>query len=285
MVYVFVVIISALFLGAYEVLKKVSLKQSRVEEVLFFYCLSGFLISLFFINDAVNVDLINIIFILLKSGIIVVNWLLVAKCMAKLDVGIVVTFSLLNTILVVFASNIFFKEVITWVHLLSLFFISLGIYLVTKLENKEKEKKIEYKYIVYLILASVLGTCSALLDKYLLNIKEIKYSSILVWFMLFNTIIYGCIYFVKNKKIEIKKLKTNYWMILTGVFIVLADVSYYYSIAMDGAQLSIISILRKFSVIVATILSSIFLKEKKLLQKLMILLIMLLGVALPIFNK
>ena len=103
--------------------------------------------------------------------------------------------------------------------------------------------------------------------------------------MLFNTIIYGCIYFVKNKKIEIKKLKTNYWMILTGVFIVLADVSYYYSIAMDGAQLSIISILRKFSVIVATILSSIFLKEKKLLQKLMILLIMLLGVALPIFNK
>ena len=62
MVYVFVVLISALFLGAYEVLKKVSLKQSRVEEVLFFYCLSGFLISLFFINDAVNIDLINIIF-------------------------------------------------------------------------------------------------------------------------------------------------------------------------------------------------------------------------------
>ena len=72
-------------------------------------------------------------------------------------------------------------------------------------------------------------------------------------------------------------------MILTGVAIALADASYYYSFTMSGSQVSLISICRKLSVVIATILASIFLKEKHLLKKLGVLVIMLIGVALPVF--
>ena len=285
--YIFFVFLSALFLGAYEVLKKISLKRSSVYEVLFFYCLSGFLISLIFINDAIDVSFNEILFVLLKSAVIVINWLLVAKCMQKLDVGIVVGFSLLNTVLVVFGSSLFFNEVITWLHFVSLLFIGAGIILITLLERKQNDKKIKnnYLYIILLIIGSVLGACSGLLDKYMLNVKGVKPTAVLVWFLFFNTLIYGVIYLIKNKKIEWKKIKENYWMSLTGIAIAASDIVYYYAIIMDGAQISLISILRKSSVIVATILASVFLKEKYLLKKLGLLLIMLIGISLPIIFK
>ena len=147
--YILFVLISALFLGCYDVLKKVSLKKSSIYEVLFFYCLSAFVLSLFFIGDGLDVNFIDVLFILLKSLIIVVNWLLVLVCMKKLDVAIVVGVSLLNTVFVVLGSSLFFEEQLTPIHLFSLLCISVGIYLISKIENKDKPKEVknDYKYL------------------------------------------------------------------------------------------------------------------------------------------
>ncbi len=283
--YIFLTLASALFLGVYEVLKKVSLKKSDIYEVLFFYCLSGFIISLVFSKDLFNVSFLDVIFILLKSGVIVVNWLLIMKALKTLDVGVVVPFSLLNTILVVFGSFFIYKEELTWIHFVSLIIISTGIILITRLKNKNETKNEQGKFLAFVFLLSscVLGSASGLLDKYLLHVREINSTSVLAWFLSFNTVIYGIIYLCKNKKINFVALKDNYWMIFTGAGIAIADILYYTAISLEGAQLSIISIVRKMSVIVSTVLASIFLKEKKLVSKLLILALMLIGVALPVF--
>lgn len=285
--YITLALLSAFILGCYDVFKKVSLKKSSIYETLFFYCLCGFFVSLIFIKDAILVSMVDILFILLKSCVIVVNWLLVIKCMEKLDVGIVVGFSLLGSILVVFASFFFFNENVTWLHFLSLFFIFLGVILITLLDRKENKKDIknQYHYIFLLLVASLLSTLSALLDKYLINMRGINNGALLFWFLLFISLMYGAIYLFKNKKIEWRKLKTNYPLVLTGVSIALSDIVYYGAISCSNAQISIITILRKCNVIVATILASLFLKEKFLLKKLGILLIMLIGISIPIIFK
>lgn len=282
--YIFITLLSALFLGSYEVLKKVSLKKSSIYETLFFYCFSAFLVSLLFAYEAINIGLIDILLLLGKSGIIVLNWFLVLKCMEKLDVAIVVGFSLLNTILIVFGSSLFFFEQITWLHFISMFFIGGGIILIGLLNRKESNKEVKnsYRYLFFLVIASVLGACSGLLDKYVLSIRKVSPRAALIWFMFFTSLIYGIIYFIKNKRIEFKKLKSNYALFFTGACIALADTTYYGALAMDGAQVSLISIMRKFSVIVATVLASLFLREKHLWKKLGILIVMLIGVSLPL---
>lgn len=283
--YIFLVFASALVLGVYEVLKKVSLKKSDIYEVLFFYCMSGFLLSIVFSRNMFSVSLLDILFVLLKSGIIVVNWLLVMKALKKLDVGVVVPFSLLNTILVVFGSHFIYKEDITWIHFVSLLIISIGIIFITRLNNKNESKKEKgyFQAFAFLLGSCVLGSASGLLDKYLVNIRGIESSLVLSWFLLFNTIIYGIIYLCKNKKINFKVIIDNYWVVFTGISIALADILYYTAISIEDAQLSIISIVRKMSVVVSTVLASIFLKEKKLVKKILILGFMLIGVALPAF--
>ena len=176
-----------------------------------------------------------------------------------------------------------FKEEITWVHFVSLLFISIGIILLSFIVERDEKKKSNYKYLLLLFVANVLGTMSALLDKYLINYRQVEWQKILFYFFLFNTIIYGIIYLIKNRKIEMSKLVKNYGLIITGVSIALADGFYYYAIGYPDSEISMISIIRKFSVVISTILAGFLLKEKKILKKLGICFIMLIGVILPFF--
>ena len=283
--YIVYVLLSALCLGFYEVLKKISLRKSSVYETLFFYCLCGFLCSLIFTNiNFFDVSGRGILILLLKSGILVINWLLVLVANKKLDVGIVSAFSLLRSVFILFESALFFSEKITWVHIASLIIMGIGIILTTLLSNKERKesKKNHYIYIGILVVAALLGSFSASLDKYIISIENINRSTALSWYLMFNTVIYGVVYFIKDKKIDFSKLKTNYFLPLTGLGICLADTFYFLALSQADAQLSMVSILRRLSIIIATILASLFLKEKDLLKKLGILALMLVGVALPI---
>ena len=168
---------------------------------------------------------------------------------------------------------------------MSLLTIGGGTYLIALIDRNQtskSERKNHYWYMLVLLLANIFSACSGLLDKYLINYRNCNPNGMLVWFLFFNSLIYGVLYFIKNKKIEFKKLKENYFLFFTGVSIALADMTYFFAIGMEGAQLSIISIVRKSSVVIATVLASIFLKEKKLVYKLGILFIMLIGAALLI---
>ncbi len=282
--YILFVILSAIFLGSYEVVKKVSLKRSSIYETLFFYCLISCCLSLIFIKYAFIPPFVDICFVFLKSIIIVVNWVLVMKAVEKLDVGITTPFSLFTMILVIVLSYFLFDEKFTWIHFGSIFFVSLGIVLLTLLDKKEKKEN-HFIYIVYMLIGTSLGAISAILDKYLISYREVSHYSILIWFFFFLSIIYGIIYFIKEKHINFRVVKSNYWIALTGIFIFMADLTYYISIGCNNSSLSIISILRKLSIVVATILASIFLKEKNLVKKLLILMVMLIGVALPLVFK
>ena len=285
--YVFIILLSALFLGVYEIFKKISLKQSNIYEVLFFYCLSGFIFSCFFVGNNLNFNLENSLLTLLKSGILVVNWMLVAKCMQKLNVSIVVTFGLLNSALTVLLSVFLFDESITYIHLIGFILIFIGVIAISLLGRKESVVRDEkyFRYIIYLIVAGILSVASSLFDKFLINGRGMNSKEILFLVMLFNTFIYGVIYFIKNKKIDYKKIKSNYFMVLTGVFLVISDFSYYSSIQIEESKLSIISVLRKCSVLVATILSSIFLKEKNIIKKIVIVIFMMLGIYLIVIKE
>ena len=56
------------------------------------------------------------------------------------------------------------------------------------------------------------------------------------------------------KHFDIKKLKSNYWLLFAAAALFASDIAYYTSIGMVDSKLSIISILKKFSVVISTIL-------------------------------
>jgi len=279
--YIVSVLCSACLMGIFEIVKKLSLKKSSVYEMLCLYCMCGFGLSLIFTKTALEMSIVDIFFVFIKSVVIVCNWTLVTKAVEKLDVSITAPFGLFTSVIVVIFSAVIFKEKITLAHILSMLFIGGGILLLTKLEKGDK-KGIDMRYIIYLLIGTTLGGVSALLDKEFISGRNMDYRGLLFWFFFFLSVFYSIICLIKNKKIEFTKIKSNYWIFFTALMLFLSDIAYYISIGMVDSKISIISILRKFSVVIATVLASVFLHEKHLVKKLLILLLMLIGVAMPV---
>ena len=137
-----------------------------------------------------------------------------------------------------------------------------------------------YKSFSLLIIASFLGSLSGIIDKISLSNNYAKSGGFLFWFMFFLCILSGIAYLKKNKRIDFKVLKTNYWIIVLGTSLAFSDMLYYSAVSIADSSISWISIIRKLSVFVSVVLASIFLKENKLFIKLIIMLFMFAGILL-----
>lgn len=280
MSYILLTMLSAVLLGLYDFLKKLSVKKDdNVYQILFLYTFAAFLCNLFFINDAINVGYKYILFILLKAVIISVNWFLTMKALSKLDLGITMPFSMLGTVSTTILAWIVFGETIGFLQVGGIVVILLGLFIISRLGIKKDGKENDYKYIFFLIVGAILSSFSAIIDKYVSS--RISFKAISFWFFLFLMIIYFVVCMIINKKINFKGLKKNYYyVILTGLCIFLADLVYYRALVVENANVSIVSIVRKLSVFIGVLLGSAFLKEEHFIKKLLILIMMFGGITL-----
>lgn len=282
MSYVIYTVISALFLALYDLFKKISTKNGRdVYEILFFYTFISFLCSFFFINRAFNIDFKYILFIFLKASIIGLSWYFTMKAVSKLDLSVVVPFSLLGTISTTVLAAIFFNEGIGVTQIGGILIILVGLFMLSKVCKKKDNNENDYKYLVLLALAAFLSSISAIIDRHLLN--NIDKSSVLFWFFGFLAIIYFIVCLFRNRKIELKGLTSNLWVVAIGVSIFLSDLFYYKAVSYSDVSLSIVSIVRKLSVFMGVVLASIFLKEKNFMKKILILMFMFIGLGIILF--
>ena len=282
MTYVVLTAFSAVFLALYDLFKKISVKDKKdIYEVLFFFCLIALLCSVFFVKSAFNIDFKYIMFILLKSGVIALSWFFTTKAMSKLDMSIVVPFTLLGTVTTTILASIFFKESIGFTQIVGIIIILIGLFLLSRLSEKKEDFKNDYKYLLLLALAAFLSSISAIIDKHLLI--NIDRGPVLFWFFLFLTVIYLIVCLINKKKIVFKKIVSNLWVVGIGVSIFVSDLLYYKAVGIDVASLSVISIVRKLSVFIGVVLASIFLKEKDFVKKFLILILMFIGIGVILF--
>ena len=284
MSYIVFTVISAIFLSLYDFFKKVSVREKKdIYEILFFYTGVAFLCSFIFVKEAFNTDIKYIGFTFLKSSVISMSWFLTMKAVSKLDLGIVTPFSMLGTIFTTLMAWLCFGQEIGIVQLGGCLIILVGLLLISRLnKDKKEEKENDYRYLLLLVVAAFLSSISAMIDKTVLT-NGVSKGSVLFWFFFFLMSIYFVVCMIRNKKIEFKNLKTNYWVIFIGLSIFLADFFYYQAVAIEGVYLSMISIIRKLSSFLSVVLAGFFLKEDNLIKKILILLLMFVGLAIIIF--
>ena len=70
-----------------------------------------------------------------------------------------------------------------------------------------------------------------------------------------------------------------------ALFIVGADMLYFYALKQEGALLSVVSLIRRCSVVVTFVLGAIVFKEKKIKEKAVDLAILLAGMALLLYGS
>lgn len=269
-------LISSLLLGFYDVCKKQSLNHNAVLPVLFISVLSGFVpmaIMLacsrfapeafgktpFFIPAS---TLGTHAHIFIKSVIISGSWTLAYFAMKHLPISIISPIRASGPVWTLIGALVIFQErpePLQWVGMAIVF---ASYYAFSLLGRQEGVHFHRSKWVLFVFLATLVGTVSTLYDKYL--IQRLHYEPMLVqfWFSFYNVILLGLIAFAFGRLgTERSRFEWRWSIPMIGLLLVAADIAYFYSVRDPDALIVVLSILRRSSVVVSFLAGCFLFKD------------------------
>lgn len=289
--------LSATLLGFYDSFKKESLRDNAVIPVLFLNTLFASMIFLPFIILSYNTTMLDgSIFhvasggwdehkyIIGKSIIVLSSWIFGYFGMKHLPLTIVGPINATRPVMVLVGALLVFGErlnVYQWIG------VALAVASFFMLSRSGKKEGIDFKHdkwIYFIVIAAVLGAVSGLYDKYLMAPREsggVGLNSMMVqsWYNIYQCfmmlIMLLVIWYPKRKAST--AFHWHWGIILISVFLSAADFVYFYALSFPDAMISIVSMVRRGSVIVSFLFGAMLLHEKNLKSKLVDLMLVLLG--------
>ncbi len=289
--WVILAVASALCLGFYDVMKKLSVDRNNILGVLFLNTLFGALFMLPIIITGIchgNYGLGNTLeghgAILLKSGIVLTSWLLGYASIKHLPLTIAGPVNASRPVMVLVGALIIFGERLNlwqWAGVILGFW---SLYFISRVGGKEGFSLKNNKWLWMAIGATAMGAISALYDKYLLTLY--KPLEVQAWYSLYQLIIMGItIGIIMRGRNGGTPLKWRWTIPLISLFLTIADIAYFYSLSMDGSMIAVVSMIRRGSVIVSFFYGVIFLHEKNIRLKLVDLTLLLIGLTFLVIGS
>ena len=291
--WILLAVVSSGLLGLYDISKKESLVGNNVLTVLF---LNTLFCALLMCPTAI-VDLVrgNTIFdgtlhahllILLKSFIVLSSWILGYFSIKHLPLTIAGPINATRPVMVLIGALLIFGERLNLMQWGGVILGLTSLYLVSRLGKKEGISARHNRWLWLAIMSMLMGAISGLYDKYLLRLYQPL--QVQAWYTAYQCIIMGVTVLI------IKRLTPGHdatpfrfrWTIpLISIFLTCADVAYFYSLSCDDAMISVISMIRRGSVLVSFLYGVAVLREKNIRLKLIDLSVLILGLVLLILGS
>lgn len=296
--WVFFAIVSALFLGVYDIFKKNSLKSNAVLPVLLLSSLTGTIIfipiillskfnpgftdSLLFVPE-ISWHQHGLIF--LKSMIVAASWILSYYAMKHLPITIVSPIRSTGPMWTLLGALIIFAERLNSLQWIGISVSLVFFYMFTLAGSKEGISFRNNKWIYFIILGTLIGSASGLYDKYL--IRQVNNMAVQAWFSVYLIpVILPFVYFIWYKRINNTTRFEWRWTIpLIGISLTIADFCYFYSLTDENSLIAIVSSLRRSSVIFTFLVGAFIFKEKNIKRKLLLLLGMMVGIMVILWGS
>ncbi len=262
--------------GSREGMKKAALKKSSSSEILFFYTLIGFILTIPFSKDAFSLAPIYIFYVFLKSAVVCTAWIFAFIAIDKMSVSLYGITDLSRMVFSTLLGVIVLGESFTVQKAIGVILVIAGLMLANLKKTSSGTKEITLPVLIAVLLNCFLNAVSGTMDKVLM--KYMLSSQLQFWFMLFTTVIYGAILLVKREKISIKTLKTNYWVPLMSISLIIGDRLLFEANASPLSEVTVMTVIKQSSVIVTVLTGWLVFKEKHILYKMMCTLIVLSGI-------
>ncbi|MCR4809896.1 MAG: DMT family transporter [Prevotella sp.] len=289
--------ISAALLGCYDTLKKKALHANAVMPVLFFNTFFSSLIFLPLIALSTGSDVLDGTpfhvgsggwdmhrWILLKAVIVLSSWILGYFAMKHLPLTIVGPINATRPVMVLIGALLVFGERLNGWQWAGVAMAILSYFLLRRSSKKEGIDFRHDHWIYMTIGAAVLGAVSGLYDKFLMAPTDqggIGLDRMMVqsWFTIYQCIIMGVIVVMVwwPKHRQTTPFHWSWAIIGVSLFLSAADFMYFYSLSLPDAMISIVSMVRRGSVVVSFLFGAFLFHEKNLRAKTLDLALMLLG--------
>ena len=266
--------LSATLLGFYDSFKKKALSSNAVIPVLFL--------------NTVFSSLIFIPFIILSYGSTTLDGSIFHVAgyfgMKHLPLTIVGPINATRPVMVLVGALLVFGEQLNLYQWIGVVLAVISFLLLSRSGKKEGIDFKHDKWIYCIVIAAVLGAVSGLYDKYLMASPEnggVGLDKMMVqsWYNIYQMFMMGAMLLVIWMPVRKKTTPFRWdWTIIgISVFLSAADFVYFYSLSLPGAMISIVSMIRRGSVIVSFLFGAAVFHEKNLKAKFVDLAFVLLG--------
>lgn len=280
------IIASALALGFYDVGKKLAVDRNSVMPVLFFATFSGFLFFLTVILFLGKLDVLCQfdvkfhLFVFLKSCIVASSWICVYYAMRELPVSIASPIRATSPIWTLIGGILFFGEIPTRYQACAMLLIFVGYYYFSVVGKLEGIDFFKSKGIFLILLGTLIGSVSALYDKFIIRVLCLDISAMQFWFSAYLVLVLGAAWGIRTCFGHKHPFLWRWSIPATGILLIIADCLYFYAVSVPGAQISILSLLRRCNCIVAFAAGALWLHDKNIRKKIFPLILILLGAAI-----
>lgn len=292
--------ISAALLGFYDVSKKAALKDNAVLPVLLLNTLFSTLIfSPFIIDNAAGLGLFDgtifdsgtykagttatggqlhaHLLVIAKAFIVLSSWIAGYFGLKHLPITIVGPINATRPVLVLVGAMLFFGERLNLFQWVGVILAAVSIFLMSISSKKEQIDFVHNKWVFCVIAATLLGALSGLYDKYIM--KELSPMFVQSWFNLYQLIIMSvvCAVLWYPTRKQTTPFHWSWAIPLISIFIAGADFAYFNALGSPDSMISVVSLVRRGSVIISFACGAVIFRERNLKAKALDLALVLLG--------
>ena len=217
--------------------------------------------------------------VVLKAFIVLSSWIFGYFGLKHLPLTIVGPINATRPVLVLVGAMLIFGErlnIYQWIGVI----LAIGsIFLMSRAGKKENIDFKSNKWVWCVGLATLMGVISGLYDKFIM--KSLSPMFVQSWFNFYQMLIMIaiCALLWYPKRHQSTPFQWRWTILLISIFICIGDFAYYTSLNDPDSMISVVSLVRRSSVIISFACAVIFFKERNLKAKLLDLALLLTGMA------
>ena len=282
--------VSAALLGFYDVAKKQALRNNAVPVVLLLNTLfSTILFSPFIISTASGAGWFegtmfevaqgswhDHLLVVIKSAIVLSSWIFGYIGIKHLPITIVGPINATRPVLVLLGALLIFGERLNGMQWIGVSLAIVSVFLLSRAGRKEGIDFKHNKWIYSIAAAAVMGAVSGLYDRYIM--RELEPVFVQSWYNLYQFLMMGAAVVVL-RAVQGRGVAFHWsWAIpMRSILLSAADLAYLVALSNEDAMISVVSMVRRSSVVVSFLCGAMLFKEGNLRAKALDLLLILIG--------
>lgn len=272
--------LSAALLGLYDVAKKKAVRDNSVPQVLLLNTLFS---TLFFLPAIISGSmslgwfegtLFDIapmgahqhLLVMVKAAITLSSWLFGYVGIKHLPITIVGPINATRPVIVLLGAFLIFGEHLNLMQWIGVLLALLSLFLLSRAGKKEGIDFVRDRWILCVAAAALLGAVSGLYDRHILG--QIEPLAVQSWFCVYQVVMMGVIVAVLSLT---NRLTTPFrwsWAIpMISIFLTAADMAYFVALSQPEAMVSVVSMVRRSSVVVSFACGALLFGERNLRSK------------------
>lgn len=272
--------VSAALLGLYDVAKKQAVKGNAVPTVLLLNTLFSSLLFLPVIIssecdlgwfDATIFDvepqpLRSHLLIILKSAIVLSSWIFGYFGIKHLPLTLVGPINATRPVLVLVGAMLLFGERLNTLQWIGVLLALVSIFMLSRAGKKEGIDFTHNRWILCVAAAAILGAASGLYDRYIM--QELEPLFVQSWYNIYQlTMMAIAVMLIHLLQPNRTPFHWSWAIPLISLFLSAADLAYFVALSDGEAMISVVSMIRRGSVVVSFACGAMLFKEKNLRSK------------------